>query len=219
MNVTDRRHFDSTAYARPAGAFTMVEMLAVMFIITMLLAIGVPAALRYGVQARARATQTIINTVNGAIQQFYKEHHVYPETDPDSDDDDLLQCLTGYRPATTDDDEHYGYKDDKGDGKDGYGYRMQPRGRVNGPWNGTEKLARSGEHFVDSYGTVIEYHPFRIANGNYADSEVNTYAKDASGRYYRRDYVLRSKGEDGQFADSAAGAVATSDDITNFFEE
>ena len=203
MKATNRRHFDSTAYVRPAGAFTMVEMLAVMFIITMLLAIGVPTALRYRAQARARATQKIINQIDQAVRMYYNEHHEYPAAN------NLTQCLTGY-------------KDD--DGKKGYGYRVQKRGRVLGPWNGTEKLSRSGEHFMDSYGTAIEYHPFRIADGNYADTGVNTYAKDAEDRYYRRDYVLRSKGENGDFEEHPHTYTSGSDeiipdDITNFFEE
>jgi len=187
----------------------MVEMLAVMFIIAMLLAIGTPAALRYRVQARARATQTIINTLNGAIREFYREHHEYPAAG------NLGECLTGHRPAGNN---LFGYTNVSGDGKDGYGYRMQRRGRVYGPWNGAEKLTRSGENFTDSYGTEIQYYPFKPDTGAY-DGAVNSYAKNADGRYYRRDYVLRSRGEDGEFANNAAGAVATSDDITNFFEE
>lgn len=177
----------------------MVEMLAVMFIIAMLLAIGVPAALRYRAQARARATQSIINQIGGAIRMYYDAHtpHEYPENNS------LARRLTGHK---------------DNDGKKGYGYRVQERGRVYGPWNGTENLARSGENFADSYGAEIEYYPFRDT-GVYAGA-VNNYAKDAKGRYYRRDFVLRSKGENGDFEEHPHpyGDIIP-DDITNFFED
>jgi len=182
----------------------MVEMLAVMFIITMLLVIGTPSALRYRAQSRARATQAIINQIDQAVRMYYDAHtpHEYPEKKS------LARRLTGHK---------------DNDNKEGYGYRVQKRGRVYGPWNSTEKLARSGENFADSYGTEIEYYPFNPDTRAY-EGAVNNYAKDPNDptgqTYYRRDFVLRSRGENGEFEQHPHpyGNVIP-DDITNFFEE
>jgi hypothetical protein len=122
---------------------------------------------------------------------YYRMHKKYP-------DKDLVQCLTGYR-------------DD--DGNPGYGYRLEPRGTVCGPWNRTHLLKTKGDppQFVDSYGREIEYYLFDDMPDEVKDY-INASPPGQAPSYYRRDYILRSRGKNGKW-DKPRNPK--SDDITN----
>jgi len=173
-------------------------MLVVIFVIGLLLAFGVPGVIRMQINARARATQATVHIIDKAVRMYHDKHgDEYP-----SGNSTLVQCLTGYR-------------DD--DGMEGYGYRLEPRGIVYGPWPGTEKIPTRGSdppRFVDSFGQEIDYRRF---NPSSPDDYFET-GRAGGPRYFRQDYWVRSPGPDGVFSNNLQGdELTTTDDITNFF--
>jgi hypothetical protein len=125
-----------------------------------------------------------------------------------------------------------GFQDD--DGKDGYGFRIAPRGRTYGPYNGCEKLptgmfptttnpaSEKRPAFKDAFDNPILYYRFGTNAYNDGDnsseglSSFNTvYAKKTSGAYLRTDYVLCSQGPNTVWNPPGRGV---SDDVTNFFQ-
>ncbi|MBC8373025.1 MAG: prepilin-type N-terminal cleavage/methylation domain-containing protein [Phycisphaerae bacterium] len=224
---------------RAGSGFTMVEMLVVMFVITMLLAIGVPAALRFKTQAKINACQVTVNIIDKAVEMYHGLHKNYPTTE------EMVGKLIGqsfkFEVEANEPTEIEDYHP-------GPGYRLQPRGTVYGPWNDVDKLARSGDHvqdaqsdqvhFIDAFGHYIWYCPFDTENLTYTDEKfdkedsedgvtinsIADYAKDASNRFYRRDYIIMSQSANGKwglFRDiggtSGSSALPT-DDVTNFIK-
>jgi type II secretory pathway pseudopilin PulG len=173
-------------------------MMVVIFVIGLLLTFGVPGVMRMQTNARARATQATVHIIDKAVRMYHGKHgDEYPE-----DNSTLVQCLTGYR---------------DNDRKEGYGYRLETRGVVYGPWNGTEKIptrtrGSNPPHFVDSFGYEIDYRTF--------DTGIEYFKTGKAGgpEYFRRDYWVRSPGPDGVFSDNLQGdELTTTDDITNYF--
>lgn|GEM_PF-2858752 len=249
MNVNDRRKTVSPA-PRAGGGFTMIELLVVMFVIAMLLAIGVPAALKFKTQAKINSCRVTVNIIDKAIDMYHKQHKRYPEIEK------MTARLIGQsfvfnqqqnKPVEVD------------DGYPGPGYRIkgQPRGTVYGPWNGVDKLPRTGDyeedvgssesarvHFIDAFGQSIWYCPFRkpteTSAPTYTDSEfdkddsedgvditsIADYATDASGRFYRRDYILMSQSANGKWGlirgssnTASSTKIVPTDDVTNFTKD
>ncbi|MDP6633460.1 MAG: hypothetical protein QGG42_01005 [Phycisphaerae bacterium] len=137
-----------------------------------------------------------INIIDNAIRMYHAEHRRYPGKD-------LFRDLTG----SGDD-----------DGKPGYGYRLEPRGTVYGPWNGVHRLSTKGDppRFADAYGNEIEYHPFEGMSEDVKDYMTKSSAPGREPVYYRRDYILRSRGPNGKWDPPRN---PDSDDITNFARE
>ncbi|MDP3653826.1 MAG: prepilin-type N-terminal cleavage/methylation domain-containing protein [Rhodoferax sp.] len=63
--------------------FTLIELLVVMAIIAMLLSIAVPRYLRSVDDAREAALKSSLAQVREAIDHFYADRGVYPQTLPD----------------------------------------------------------------------------------------------------------------------------------------
>ncbi|MCP4374560.1 MAG: type II secretion system protein [bacterium] len=206
-----KKHALAPARKQQAGrGFTMIELLVVMLVITMLLVIAVPAIMTFRNQSKINATQAIINMVDGAVGMYYSHHKTYPNTG------ELAIKLIGLE----DDDFH-----------PGPGYRIQERGEVYGPWNGVDEIKHGDKNFIDIFGNTIWYCKF---NNNYSDSTfeytktednvtlagIRDYATDASGKFYRRDYILMSPSADSKWGlprnDGSSGNPLT-DDVTNFF--
>jgi hypothetical protein len=63
------------------------------------------------------------------------------------------------------------------DGKDGYGFRLAPQGRVYGPYGGTELFDKSmvGGYpvFVDAWGGTIHYDGHKIWAISPSGEEIN----------------------------------------------
>ncbi|MCC7351580.1 MAG: type II secretion system protein [Phycisphaerales bacterium] len=62
----------------PKPAFTLVELLVVIFIIAVLVGILIPVVGRVRRSAKSAATQQTIATIAGAIEQYYQAFHAYP---------------------------------------------------------------------------------------------------------------------------------------------
>jgi len=72
----------------------MIELLVVMFVISMLLMIGVPAALKFQTLARLNACQHVVNVIDAAVRLYHDaegHHKKYPETK------DVVARLIGYQ--------------------------------------------------------------------------------------------------------------------------
>lgn len=65
---------------RPAGGFTLIELLVVMAIIATLLTIAVPRYYASVERSREAVLQTDLNVMREAIDKFYGDRGVYPET-------------------------------------------------------------------------------------------------------------------------------------------
>ena len=241
--MNNKRQTASPSFQSPrAGSgFTMVELLVVMFVIAMLLTIGVPAALRFKTLSKINACQVTVNIIDRAVDMYQKEHKRYPALQ------DMAARLIGQSFKTIGN-----TLTEVDDGLPGPGYRLQPRGRIYGPWNGVDKLPRDGDyeenttaarvHFVDAFGAAIWYCPFDNENMTYTDNKfdkddsetgititsIADYAKNAlgaSGRFYRRDYIIMSQSANGKWGlirgtggsgSSSSSAAPPTDDVTNF---
>ncbi len=138
-------------------------------------------------------SQVTINIIDQAISMYHSFHRQYPGKD-------LFKSLTGYG-------------DD--DGYPGYGYRVKPRGEVWGPWNGVHEMPTKGDppHFVDYWGNEIEYHIFEDMSEAMKDY-INASPPGEDPDYYRRDYVIRSRGPNGKWDKPRD---PESDDVTNLW--
>lgn len=68
----------------PKPAFTLVELLVVIFIIAVLVGILIPVVGRVRRSAKSAATQQTIATISGAIDRFYQDWHRYPGPIPNA---------------------------------------------------------------------------------------------------------------------------------------
>ena len=224
MNDQKQTTSPSSQPPRAGSGFTMIELLVVMFVIAMLLVIGIPAALRFQNQAKLNACRVTVNIIDKALDMYHKQHKSYPSML------EMASKLIGQsfelKPPPGDPTAEP-IATEVPDGHPGPGYRLEPRGTVYGPWNGVDKLARSGDydvgieadriHFLDAFGNRIWYCPFGnplpetyTDTGEFAfkktDSEdgvtitsIADYATDEFGKFYRRDYIIMSPGANGKW--------------------
>lgn len=84
----------SSARARRTGGFTMVEMLAVLLILTILVALAVGVGQHVIEEAKRKQTIATQEVVMQAIQAYYDNKNEYPDADPESDgSDDCSQLM------------------------------------------------------------------------------------------------------------------------------
>ncbi len=140
----------------------------------------------------------------------------------------MVQFLTGYLPDAGKD----GMPGDGDpivtidDGKQGFGFRLATKGRVYGPYFGTEELDARPESdgsrpsFVDQYRNAVFYYLFdaelrayRSEDNPGGPKDINAYARNAAGELYRTDFLLLTKGPDGKWDPPRDDR---SDDVTNF---
>lgn len=226
---------NSNKLIRRRSAFTLVELLVVMFIVGMLATIAVPTVSEYLRVAKQGASLTVLGQIQGACALYKSD---FEELPPSSalggvysgwQGCELLALfLTGYGPDKNSD--GIPGKDwAKDDGHEGFGFRVERRGRVFPPYNGTEKTdmrrgASGRPYFVDAWDNPICY--YRYDNGydpgdNRGDPGNGpgnvAYARDGGGVYYRRDIWLSSRGNNGEWDAPSDGGE--NDDVTNFFSK
>ncbi|MHC4715383.1 MAG: type II secretion system protein, partial [Planctomycetota bacterium] len=110
----------TAATRREPKAFTLLELMTVVLIIGLVLTILMPTLAQVRTMFLSRKTQHIINLISHACAAYRSDIENYP-----ADAWELVQALTGR---------------DDGDDKKGYGFRLVERGKVYGPYGGTEKL-------------------------------------------------------------------------------
>lgn len=203
---------------KPRGpGFTLMELMTVVAIIGLLVTILMPTMLQVRRSFRAAKSQTIINNIQNACLEYHSDLGVYP-----ADGDGLVQALTGR---------------DNNDGKEGLGFRLVDRGKVYGPYGGTERLATDTvdgiDMFLDAFDRPILYYRCTVTpNGSggqdysYPDSlpgqpsNLSDYLKGPGGKYYRTDFVIISPGPNGKWQPFYDIGNSTwnpdSDDIANY---
>ena len=217
-----RTHNQSRRHRRHGSrrrvGFTLIELLTVIGVLGLLLAILALTVTSVRVRARVQKTQVAINQVAGAIGLYYNDRGEYPPSDrvgAFTGSRRLVQALTGYR-------------DD--DGQPGWGFRDMLRGKVFGPYNDTELLEMVNYEFVDAFDNPILYYRYDRDDGYVAaqndngPADLSAYLRGPGGDYFRKDFVLISRGPDGNY-NQLPYVQATSawnrdcDDITNFMEQ
>jgi len=219
-------------------AFTLVELLIVIGILALLIAIMAPTVGKVKSLAKLKASQGTVNLLDGAVEMYRNDFDDVPPSEPGAYNNwygcQLLPLfLTGYGPDANDKGRPYdgGANLAADDGKDGYGFRIELRGKVYGPYNSAEKVATPGTArpvFVDSFANAILYFVFDQGANEYTAAhnpaateqpdDINVYCRrsiDLAAPFLRRDFVLISKGIDGEWYDPAAPDLHDKDDATN----
>lgn len=221
MNNTTIR-MRGTGPARLGPAFTLMELLVVIVIISLLLTILVPSVFSIRRDIARGQTQAVVRLLAGACE-YYKQDDIgsYPDSTPATmggypmkGRNRLVEALTGYLPLAA-------------DGEDGFGWRAVKGGRKCGPYHGAEEVATkmtgNGAAFVDTFGGEIYYYrydttglKYNPADNDLGPADINVYAKDTAGTdYLSKTFLIMSKGSDGVWA-SGSAMSGGSDDITNF---
>jgi len=218
---------------RPAGrqagrsiGFTLIELLTILVILGLLIAIASPAVLEARRQFKIQQTLGRLGQIDKACYAYYTDwDEKYPPSEKAGvlfGKQRLVQALTGYAPVDV-------------DGKDGYGARKVPRGRVYGPYLGTERLPQTkapkgttpgpGTHyptFLDAFGNQIYYYrhetgsnPPYVQSHNDANAppQLTRYLKDPNDNYFRADFVLLTPGPNAKWD---TDPNSETDDMANF---
>lgn len=174
--------------ATQRNGFTLVEMLIIIAIIVLLAGILVPALDLVRQEMKAKLTQSNINLIATACDMYASDFDgEYPPSTDDNPNPNrryfsnannqygkkiIVLLLTGY--AGDDDDAGEPYVPgsetmSEDDGRDGFGFRTVRRGRIYGPYNGTEKIptveGSDPPIFADAFGNPILYY---LADSNFA---------------------------------------------------
>jgi len=240
------------------SGFTMVELLVVMFVIAMLLTIGVPAALRFQTQAKINSCRVTVNIIDKAVDMYHKQHKSYPNqvemaarligqsfkvgaTEDERVEVDDGHLGPGYRLQPR------GPVYGPWNGVDKLPRNGDYEGGGDDPTDPDPNQLKARIHFLDAFNRLIWYCPFKrpteASLPTYTDSKfekdnaengvtitgIADYATDASGRFYRRDYIIMSQGANGKWGlirgtSSGTGGSASinalpTDDVTNFTQE
>ena len=205
-------------------AFTLVEVLTVAAVITLLVVMLLPALNKYRQIVKSGMSQAQINKLDLGCRQYFNEFNsVYPPSSGYglSGGQLLVMFMTGigYSPASPLPGTPPGFRELGGT-------------VVHGPYNGAENIPTEGgtpppthPYFLDVFNNPILYYcSVNPDTGGYnADNpggpgDVNGYARgNVSGDpYLRKDFLLMTKGADGQWCPSGK-PVSASDDITNLY--
>lgn len=260
--MTEARENPNRPHLRPAPpgrngrrrGFTMVELMTVIVVIGLLMAILIPSLVQVKTEIERNASLTMIRMLDSACEAYFNDFEDYPPSSTHDEDYGYLPAggdgkhllpllLTGYAPDPGD--AGVPFENDKlmheDDGKEEFGFRVVPRGRVYGPYHGAEDVEmvrRDGPPvFVDSFGNEVFYYRFDEEEETYhadhnspddhgpnepQEPDMPDYARRVDpdgdlGDFFRRDFILCTKGPDYKF-ESVEENPAT-DDVTNFLQE
>ncbi len=230
-------HRSNTTTGWRRSAFTLVELMVVVFILGLLLTFTVVAMTKIMKKVNIDRSKLTLALLDDACRIYEQDFGAYPPSrDPAHPDWAGGQLLVLYLvgPASDPGDPPDGQAGDDlatDDGIDGPGYRLMRGGPQFGPYNGAEGVdtaqfndpAQGGPYFVDSFKNPIYYYvcvnDTYVATDN-ADGPLAAdpgYARDAGDVYYTLDFILMTAGPDGTFS-SLTDDLRT-DDITNFLPE
>jgi type II secretory pathway pseudopilin PulG len=195
-------------------AFTLVELLTVVMILTLLIAMLVPSITKVRQLAMIKMTQATINTLDAGCKAYAVDfggldqwQNFPPSRDAtyNSGGDGtpgawwrgsqlLALYLQGYAPdlpsGAPDGTRDASGRLDQDDGKEGPGFRLDPRGKVYGPYNDADKLNTTSQYedprmasqahavpryFLDAFDRAILYYRFTGTNYNVADNGIEGY--------------------------------------------
>lgn len=217
---------DSQASLWHGSGFTLVELLTVVSIISLLLLIGTPSALVIQKRVAIGISQVTLGTIETALKNYRSDFDEYPPSSMDGGGT-ICRLLTGYTEDRNNDQTPgvgAGFNSD--DGHKGFGFRLVTRGRIFGPYSGTEKLpiaSGTPPRFADAFRQPVLYYLYRsysASYGTYNDRDntegpagINDYATSASASLYRKDFLLITCGPDREWTKPRNRG---GDDITNF---
>ncbi|MBL7133293.1 MAG: prepilin-type N-terminal cleavage/methylation domain-containing protein [Phycisphaerae bacterium] len=246
MPLTGKKRNRAGPGPRAAAGFTIVELMVVLLIMMLLLAVLAPTVQKIHRTIMRVTALTTVRLIEGGCKAYYDDfnNQYPPSTHVDyvgwSGSELLVLFLTGYGPDPGPGEQPDGTPGadlSADDGCEGYGRRVEKRGRRFGPYNGTERVKtkrvkREDETykppvFVDCFDEEIYYYRYDPLLPGYhtthnpappgldeagAYSDYLTQAKDM-----RTGFILMTAGPDGLFKDY--DAHPDTDDITNFLEE
>lgn len=217
-----------------ARAFSLLEMLVVVAVVTLLIGIFSPSMHAALQMARVNTSKALIVQLDSACKYYYTDFQAYPPSDvssylPGKGETNLPVLLTGYGLDDGDNaadnwDGSPNLVDD--DGHNVYGFRLKARSAVRGPYNGAENAdmhkpqgSVPGENcsdivFWDSLGNVIYYWSYDDAASQYNSDDTcraPDYLSDLE--HYRRDFILMSVGINGVWDDGTDSTGGTSEDF------
>jgi len=194
--------------------FTLVELLVVIAILVLLIGLTLPSVMKMQAMASRQASLATLATIDAACKMYQTDHKVYPPSNSWNDGRKALaQCLLGHRDAAV-------------DGADGFGFRLRTPGKLYGPYldAGRTRVKGSGADvvLVDTGDNEVYYYVFREGQYHGGDcgggpGDINNYAKDSDGNYFKTTFILCTKGPDGKW--TAYRDNVTTDDVTNFLPE
>lgn len=232
------------SFRRAPRGLTLIELTVVMAILAMLMLIALPAVSQIVAQARTDESRGIIRQLESACLEFRDEIGWLPRSRdavnyPDWTGAQLLRLqLTGYGPdkgqdgipGDKDNPELIGM--DVDDGNDNFGFRRLCRGRVYGPYMGSEQIdfkpqPNDRSVFIDAFANEIFYYSgvggFKTSDNEVTagvtDFEIDEYAVDSNGTFWKPDILLFSAGADGLIKAFVPGDEDPTDDVTNFLPE
>jgi len=185
---------------------TIVELMAVIFILIVLVATMIPSLVRVQTVARTSQTKTILNTLSTACNLYQAEFKYYPDA-PETRDgarnmdgrNRLVQAFRGYRTDS--------------DNETGDGWRLRKRGTLydanyftvtDVPF-GDDPLKPGDKVFLDAFGSPIYYYVWYDDKYDPADNATggggppNSGGKFNFARYVEdalQTFILISKGPD-----------------------
>ena len=232
-------------HPRPSG-FTLVEMLTVIIIVGLLLAIGTPTVLRMQLQSIRLASLATLGTIGTAVDMYKSDLGMYPPSEPEGacyGRHRLVWALLGYRNEAKDKLKGPGFKlSEFGKAYGPYGgvEKLDMTGDAAADkmvfvdgfrqevfyYCGWEWKNPAGADANYDGPQVYEFTGYRPAdNADSGAPDLAIYAKtlqvnagDPSRRWYRKDFLLMTKGPDGVWK-ALTAADTTTDDITNFLSE
>jgi len=234
--------------ARNVKGFTLVELTVVIMIIAMLMTLAVPAVSQIMREARRSESMSMVRRMTTACREFetdlgwlpYSDHVSYPSF---SGSQLLYLQLTGWGPDFNEDGLPNEGNDEKlialdtDDGKDGWGFRKIARGKVYGPYLGTEgfpsMVIDDLPLFADVFGHPVYYYRYKDEVDAYDNDDNNPpkYPHDSpfiikdyvenveTGAPWRADFVIFTPGPDGLLAAWDPASDDPTDDVTNFLPE
>ena len=208
-----------TGRAGRGGGFTIIELMLVVFIITLLIGIGVPSIHQIRLTYRISLTRATLNMLEEGCEMYRLDFEPKVPVEepwkayPPGGNNSLVWALTGYVPDAGQD-KAPGLDpltDDGADDEKGWGFRLSASGKIFGPYNSAEKVPTKNAArpvFQDSFGNTIFYFRFEgdspgefvggdtVTTSNNPQPNMEAYAKNSDNKYMRKDLILCTKGPD-----------------------
>lgn len=205
------------------GGFTIIELMLVVFIITLLIGIGVPSIHHIRLTYRINLSRATLSMLEEGCEMYRLDFEPKVPVEepwkayPPGGNNSLVWALTGYVPDAGEDKKPYNdggsgdaSTDDGADDKRGWGFRISASGKIFGPYNSTEKVPTKNPVrpvFEDSFGNEIFYFRFEgdtnefvggdtLVSANNPQPSMEAYAQDKNDKYMRKDLILCTKGPD-----------------------